>query len=105
MGIGGNWECTSTPKKFFLKDRALSGSGTEVKGTHIFNPRTGKPAEGHLAAWVSHPSAAVADALSTAFMVMNTEEVRTYCRGHPDVWALVVIDPQTCEVFNPDLAS
>lgn len=103
--IGGDWECPNTPNKFFLKDRALSGSGTEVKGDHIFDPRTDKPAEGHLGAWVSHPSAAVADALSTAFMVMSAEEVRTYCKEHPDVWAMVVIDPQTCEVFNPDISA
>jgi thiamine biosynthesis lipoprotein len=93
------------PKKFFLKNRALSGSGTEVKGEHVFDPRKNKPAGGHLGAWVSHTSAAVADALSTAFMVMNTEEVQHYCEGHPDVWALVVIDPKTCKVFNPGLAS
>ena len=105
VGIGGDWKCPNTPKKFFLKNRALSGSGTEVKGDHIFDPRTNKPAIGHLSVWVSHPSAAVADALSTAFMVMNTEEVRAYCDEHPDVWALVIIDPQTCEVFNPDLAA
>jgi thiamine biosynthesis lipoprotein len=104
VGIGGDWKCPNMPKKFFLKDRALSGSGTEVKGDHIFDPRTNKPAKGHRAAWVSHPSAAVADALSTAFMVMNTEEVTAYCREHPEVWALVVIDPRTCQVFNPDLA-
>ncbi len=104
VGIGGDWECPNTPKKYFLKDRALSGSGTEVKGDHIFDPRTNKPAKGHRAAWVSHRSGAVADALSTAFMVMNTEEVRAYCDVHPDVWALVVIDPKTCQVFNPDLA-
>jgi thiamine biosynthesis lipoprotein len=105
VGIGVDWECPKTPKKFFLKDRALSGSGTEVKGDHIFDPRTNKPAKGHRAAWVSHPSAAVADALSTAFMVMSTEEVRAYCKGHPDVWALVVIDPRTCEVFNPNISA
>jgi thiamine biosynthesis lipoprotein len=104
VGIGGDWKCPDMPKKFFLKDRALSGSGTEVKGEHIFDPRTNKPAKGHRAAWVSHPSAAVADALSTAFMAMNTEEVGVYCREHPEVWALVVIDPRTCQVFNPDLA-
>ncbi len=100
VGIGGDWECPYTPKKLFLKDRALSGSGTEVKGDHIFDPRANKPAKGHLSAWVSHQSAAVADALSTAFMVMNTEEVRAYCKEHQDVWALVVVDPQTCEIFN-----
>lgn len=105
VGIGGDWECPNTPRKIFLKDRALSGSGTEVKGEHIFDPRTNEPAKGHLSVWVSHPSAAVADALSTAFMVMNTEEVRDYCKEHPHVWALVVIDPKTCEVFNSDLAA
>jgi len=104
VGVGGNWECPNTPKKFFLMDRALSGSGTEVKGDHIFDPRTNKPAKGHKAVWVSHPVAALADALSTAFMVMNIEEVRAYCKEHPDVWALVVIDPRTCEVLNPDTA-
>lgn len=105
VGIGGAWECDQSPKEFFLKDRALSGSGTEVKGNHIIDPKTGSPAKGHLAAWVSHPSAAVSDALSTAFMVMETEEVSSYCGSHPEVWALVVIDPQTCQVFNKDVAT
>ena len=102
VGIGGTWECAQSPKEFFLKDRALSGSGTEVKGKHIIDPKTGRPAKGHLAAWVSHPSAAVSDALSTAFMVMDTEEVKAFCGSHPEVWALVVIDLQTCQVFNKD---
>ncbi|MGD8534957.1 MAG: FAD:protein FMN transferase [Candidatus Aminicenantes bacterium] len=104
VGIGGAWECAQSPKEFILKDRALSGSGTEVKGKHIIDPKTGRPAKGHLAAWVSHPSAAVSDALSTAFMVMDTEEVKSFCGKHPEVWALVVIDPQTCQVFNKDIA-
>jgi thiamine biosynthesis lipoprotein len=105
VGIGGDWECPHTPKKYYLKDRALSGSGTEVKGDHIFDPRTNQPAKGHLSVWVSHPSAAVADALSTAFMVLSTKEVEAYCQEHPDVWALVVIDPKTCQVFNPQVAA
>jgi thiamine biosynthesis lipoprotein len=103
VGIGGTWECAQSPKEFFLKDRALSGSGTEVKGKHIIDPKTGRPAKGHLAAWVSYPSAAVSDALSTAFMVLDTEEVKAFCDSHPKVWALVVIDPQTCQVFNKDI--
>ena len=104
VGVGGTWECAQSPKEFFLKDRALSGSGTEVKGKHIVDPRTGKPAKGHLAAWVSHPSAAVSDALSTAFMVMSTNEVKAFCSSHPEVWALVIIDSQNCMIFNKDLA-
>jgi thiamine biosynthesis lipoprotein len=104
VGIGGDWSCLQAPREFFLRNRALSGSGTEVKGKHIIDPRSGIPAKGHLAAWVSHPSAAVADALSTAFMVMDTEEVRNFCMIHPDVWALVVIDSRMCRIFNPDIA-
>lgn len=104
VGIGGNWNCQKVKREFLLRDRALSGSGTEVKGEHILDPRTGEPAKGHLAAWVSSPSAAVSDALSTAFMVMTTEEVESFCNSHPEVWALVIIDPQTCEVFNQNIA-
>lgn len=103
VGIGSTWECAQSPKEFFLKDRALSGSGTEVKGKHIIDPKTGKPAKGHLAAWVSHPSAASSDALSTAFMVMSTKEVKAFCSSHPEVWALVIIDSQTCEIFNKNM--
>ncbi len=104
VGIGGDWNCPKAPRKFFLRDRALSGSGTEVKGKHIIDPRSGIPAKGHLAAWVSHPSATVSDALSTAFMVMDTEEVRNFCMIYPEVWTLVVIDSRTCRIFNPDIA-
>jgi thiamine biosynthesis lipoprotein len=104
VGIGTPWKCYLSPKEFLLKNRALSGSGTEVKGKHITDPRTGDPAKGHLAAWVSHPSAAVSDALSTAFMVMDTEEIKAFCDNHPEVWALVIRDSHTCEIFNKDLA-
>lgn len=104
VGIAGDWKCSRAPKRFFLKDRALSGSGIEVKGKHIFDPRTGGPAKGHLAVWVSHPSAAVSDALSTAFMVMSTDEVKTYCDNNSEVWALVIIDSETCQIFNDGVA-
>jgi thiamine biosynthesis lipoprotein len=104
VGIGAPWDCSRSPKEFLLKSRALSGSGTEVKGKHIIDPRTGEPAKGHLAAWVSHPSAAVSDALSTAFMVMDTEEIKAFCDDHPEVWTLVIKDPHTCEIFNKEVA-
>ena len=88
VGVGGGWP--GAPREMQLAAKALSGSGTEVKGGHVIDPRTGEPAGGHLAAWSTHPSGAVADALSTAFMVMKTEEIENYCLSHPDVWALVV---------------
>jgi thiamine biosynthesis lipoprotein len=102
VGVGGGWPCLGVPNEIVLQDNALSGSGTEVKGEHILDPRTGKPARGHLAAWAIHDVAAVSDAVSTAFMVMTTAQVEVFCAAHPDVWALAVIDYGKCRAFNPD---
>ncbi len=79
-------------REILLHDRAISSSGTRVKGQHIIDPRTGRPAQGAIRTWVSCPSAAVADALSTAFMAMNREEIERYCKGHSDVWAILLIE-------------
>jgi thiamine biosynthesis lipoprotein len=103
VGVGGAWEFPEVPKRVLLKGRALSGSGTEVKGRHIRDPRTGRPTEGHLAAWVSHPSAAVSDALSTAFMAMSTKEARRYCEQHSDVWALLITPKKKGLLFNREI--
>ncbi len=75
------------PRRLLLAGRAFSGSGTAVKGDHIVDPRTGRPAQRWLRAWAAAPTAAVADALSTAFMVMTEEEMREYCRVHEEVSA------------------
>jgi thiamine biosynthesis lipoprotein len=100
VGVGGSWECRAAPRRVNLEDRALSGSGPEVKGAHVYDPASGRPARAHPAAWASHPSAAVSDALSTAFMVMPTARVQSYCGRHPEVWALVICGPKTCKIFN-----
>ena len=103
VGVGGTWELPGIPKRLLLRERALSGSGTEVKGRHIQDPRTGRPAEGHLAAWVSHPSAAVSDALSTAFMSMSSKEARRYCERHSDLWALLITPKKKGLLFNREI--
>ena len=100
VGAGSAAGTTSGPGRFLLRDRALSGSGTEVKGEHVIDPRTGRPAQGHGAAWAAHASAAAADALSTAFLVMATEDVADFCGRHPEVGALVKIGPKKCRIFN-----
>ena len=100
VGVGSSAGIVSGPGRVVLSDRSLSGSGTDVKGAHIIDPRTGGPACGHLAAWASHSSAAAADALSTAFLVMSTEEVARFCGRHTGVWALVKTGPKTCRIFN-----
>jgi len=80
-----------------LRNRSMATSGCEeqyfeIEGRrygHILDPRSGKPADHHLSATALAPSAAVADALSTAFFVMSTEEVKQYCEDHPDVGAIL----------------
>ncbi|MFC1636364.1 FAD:protein FMN transferase [Planctomycetota bacterium] len=73
-----------------LRAGALGGSGVQ-KGGHIISPRTGRPIKGKRAAWSAAPDAATADALSTAFMIMESDEIRQYCSLHPDRRAMVML--------------
>jgi thiamine biosynthesis lipoprotein len=82
---GEPWSVGVNGSGQLLTDRALSASGKDVQGAHVLDPRKGQPASGHEKAWAIAPSAAVADALSTAFMVMDTQEVETVCRSHNGV--------------------
>jgi thiamine biosynthesis lipoprotein len=72
-----------------LKNQALGGSGVK-KGDHIIDPRSGQPVQDKLGAWCRAPTAAIADALSTAFMVMTPQEIAQYCSRHPNVAAMIV---------------
>jgi thiamine biosynthesis lipoprotein len=91
------WEVTiSRPEdrgrilhRFVLRDRSMSGSGVE-KGFHIIDPERLAPAQDTLAAWAVAKDAALADALSTAFMVMGWEDVKRLCSEDPDIKAVVV---------------
>ena len=83
-----------------LRDRALATSGSYIQSFrfggkrygHIIDPRTGWPAENVLSTTVLAPTAAVADALSTAFYVLGLEKTEAYCRAHPDI-GVVLIEP------------
>jgi thiamine biosynthesis lipoprotein len=103
LGVTSGWDCPSVPRKIVVTNRAVSGSGKQVKGEHILDPRTGLPATGHQAAWVSHPSATVADALSTAFVVMTTSEIKEFCSRHLQVWTAVVLSNGVCKTFNKNI--
>lgn len=70
-------------KTLTLSNVALSGSGLQ-KGRHIIDPRTGRAVTHTQSAWAVADSAARADALSTAFMVMQREETESYFEVHPD---------------------
>ncbi len=92
VGVGGIGNESLPPFTLDLRDMTLSGSGTFRRGKHVMNPHTGKPVEGVLAAWSLHPSAAMADALSTAFMVMSLADVEAYCKKHDDTSAMLVLE-------------
>lgn len=69
-----------------FKNQALSGSGFMVKGAHIMNPRTllPVPIQGKRS-YALAPTAALSDALSTAFMIMTPEEISALCAKYPGV--------------------
>ena len=87
---------------FHLNDQALGTSGSGRQGFfhdgkrygHIIDPRTGWPADRFLSTTVISPSAALSDALATAFFVMKLEEIEDYCRTNTDVAAVITLgDP------------
>ncbi len=85
-----------------LNDCGFSSSGSGVqffrhqgkKYGHLFDPRTGWPVEHLLSVAVIAPTAAIADALSTAFYVMKIEETQRYCEQHPEIKALLIPQPK-----------
>lgn len=70
-------------QRFFLSNTSLSGSGLAVKGSHIFDPRTGRPALRQNRAWALADTAAESDALSTACMVLSEPELEKVLAQDP----------------------
>jgi thiamine biosynthesis lipoprotein len=95
-----------------VRQTALGASGLR-KGGHIVDPRSGEPVRGRLAAWASvrRPEAArgqkpageaprpriapaaVADALTTAFMLLTPEEIEGLCERSPGLEAWILPKP------------
>jgi thiamine biosynthesis lipoprotein len=68
-----------------LERTALAGSGALLHGEHIRDPRSGGGAAPTRATWAVAPTAAVADALSTAFFLMGWEDIVRLCAAWSDV--------------------
>jgi len=83
-----------------LTDQALSGSNLAL-GQHIIDPRTAEPVAAGKACWLSAPTACLADALSTALMVMSVDEVTAYCTRHPDILALLLLPGDAGDRHRP----
>ncbi len=83
-----------------VQDRAICTSGSYRKFyerdgrrfSHTIDPATGWPAEnGLLSVTVLAPTAAYADALATAFMVLGAEQTRGFLAAYPDLGVDVLL--------------
>ncbi len=81
----------ATHRLLSLSHVALSGSGIAVKGAHLIDPRTGAPAPRTTRAWALAPTAALSDALSTAFFIFQENELAAFCAAHPSIGAACVV--------------
>ncbi len=92
-----------------LKDQALATSGSNIqyfrhegqRYGHILDPRTGWPAAELLSVSVMAPTAAEADALSTAFYVMGLEKTLEYCDTHHTIGVLLIPRPERGKTLAP----
>ena len=81
-----------------LRDCALSTSGSEEqffehdgkRYGHIIDPRSGWPAQSVTGVSVVARSAAISDALATAFYIGGREVAESYCAANPDVLAIML---------------
>ena len=81
-----------------LRDCALSTSGSEEqffehegqRYGHIIDPRSGWPARRMTSVSVVAQSAAMSDALATAFYIGGSAVAEGYCAAHPDVLAILL---------------
>ena len=89
----------------WLRDRGLGTSAAthqyfEYNGRklgHLLDPRTGRPAEGTASSSVTAPTAAEADAMSTAVFVLGTAGADRLTRTRPDL-GVVVLPENTASV-------
>jgi thiamine biosynthesis lipoprotein len=90
MPEGQGWSVRAGgPEPFELKNEALSGTGFEVKGAHVIDPRTSSLVDiRRVIRWAVAPGGALADALSTAFMVMSPAEISDFRAAYPQIRAI-----------------
>jgi thiamine biosynthesis lipoprotein len=112
VGILHPWDRQRRLARVWLRDRALGTSAAthqhlEYNGQklgHILDPRTGWPASGIASATVLAPTAAEADALSTAFYVGGVDLARRYCEARPDVAAILLPEDEETGLVVLNLA-
>lgn len=78
LGVGGPFkDRTRIDTVVSLSSGALSGSGTEIRGEHIWDVRKGVKKTRWAQGWAIAGSGAIADALTTAALSMSSGELRS----------------------------
>ena len=78
LGVGGPFKGrTHLPVVETLSEGALSGSGKEIQGAHIWDVRRGIKETRWEQSWAIAPSGAVADALTTAALSLSPKELQS----------------------------
>ncbi|MBK8946231.1 MAG: FAD:protein FMN transferase [Ignavibacteriae bacterium] len=67
------------------------GSSGKQKNNHIINPKTLLPNIERVATWVITESATIADAISTAFMLMPIDEISELCEKNNFISGLIIL--------------
>jgi thiamine biosynthesis lipoprotein len=106
------WDRSRRLARVWLRDRALGTSAAthqhlEYNGRklgHLLDPRSGWPASGLASASVLAPSAAEADALSTAFYVGGVDMAQRYCAAHPGIAAILLPEGEEVQPLVMGLA-
>ncbi len=96
VGIGD----ADTYRTVNLANSSLSGSGIAVKGSHLIDPTRRTAAGRTTRVWALASSAALSDALSTAFFIMSDEEIAAFCHAHPEIGAALAT-PARLAAFGP----
>lgn len=86
-----------------LQGEALSASGTSIQGSHIVHhdQTRGSMANQPARIWACSPSAALADAWSTALMLMTPEEIRQAPSDEVALKTVYLENPVGFQTFHP----
>ena len=109
VGIGNPLFTGRRLATVLLQNQAMSTSGSNIqyfrhegrRYGHILDPRSGWPVEGMLSVTVLAQSAAVADAVSTAFFVLGVEKAKQCCENLEGVGVILIPFPVQKKKLEP----
>ena len=99
VGIRSPFEPSKIIRSLSLHDRGVATSGTYIRGAHIYNPRTGGPAEEIASMTIVGTNAYEADRLATAAFAMGRSGI-DFMAGLPEFEAYMV-DWSGTATFTP----